>query len=172
MKDQLPAYGDMWNEGDYAMVTTRSGVEHIAVYTLAPGIDYYWRSLLKPQKNGLTDPDVSARRATEREVADALIEVKKNEQYDAILSTTDETTYQPLVTLTLTDDEEGVLMCAIDNLQPDDDYGPAIRAVQAILTDRLANAWDKAYKAGMADYDDRMDDRMPNYTPNPYRKES
>jgi hypothetical protein len=47
-------------EGDIALVTTRSGKQYVGVWTLAPGIDYFWsRVTNKPKINSLIDPDVS-----------------------------------------------------------------------------------------------------------------
>ena len=46
--------------GDIAVVTTQSGKQYVGVWTLAPGIDYFWRRLVsKPKINSLVDPDVS-----------------------------------------------------------------------------------------------------------------
>ena len=46
-------------EGDIAIVTTKSGKQYVGVWTLAPGIDYFWRRLVpKPKINSLVDPDV------------------------------------------------------------------------------------------------------------------
>lgn len=49
-------------EGDIAIVTTRSGYRYVGVYTLAPGIDYFWASAIKDDhkaNNQLVDPDES-----------------------------------------------------------------------------------------------------------------
>lgn len=49
-----------YEEGDIAIVTTKSGYQYVGVYTYAPGIDYYWRPLIKHDNsanNQLVDPD-------------------------------------------------------------------------------------------------------------------
>lgn len=47
--------------GDIAIVTTKKGRKFLAVYTLAPGIDTYWRPIWKPEilESALADPEVS-----------------------------------------------------------------------------------------------------------------
>lgn len=54
----------MWqNEGDIGVVTTKSGYTYLAQWTLAPGIDYYWRPLpgFKPPFSWFLDPEVETR---------------------------------------------------------------------------------------------------------------
>lgn len=47
-------------EGDLAIVTTESGRRFAAIYTLAPGIDYFWASVVPgTAPSMLVDPDVS-----------------------------------------------------------------------------------------------------------------
>lgn len=51
----------MFTEGDIAVVTKESGKQFVGVYTLAPGIDYYWKPVIEGTGgNALLDPDVSA----------------------------------------------------------------------------------------------------------------
>jgi hypothetical protein len=45
--------------GDIAIVTTKSGKQYVGVWSLAPGIEYFWcRVVRKPKINSLIDPDV------------------------------------------------------------------------------------------------------------------
>jgi hypothetical protein len=46
-------------EGDIAIVTTKSGRRFVAVWTLAPGIDYFWHPVIHgTAPSALKDPDV------------------------------------------------------------------------------------------------------------------
>lgn len=50
-----------YTEGDMAIVTQKDGSRYMGVYTLAPGIDYYWRSIFPDDGyDQLVNPDVSA----------------------------------------------------------------------------------------------------------------
>lgn len=45
-------------EGDIAIVTTVKGRQYVGVYTLAPGIDYFWNAVVKgTAPNPLIDPE-------------------------------------------------------------------------------------------------------------------
>ncbi len=47
--------------GSIALVTKKSGYQYVGIWSLAPGIDYYWSPVV-PATRGLhhiTDPDVS-----------------------------------------------------------------------------------------------------------------
>lgn len=60
--DDYP-WGDQWEEGDEAIVTTRSGHTFKARFTLAPGIDYFWNPVVESvQTNYLADPIMTAKR--------------------------------------------------------------------------------------------------------------
>lgn len=48
------------SEGDIALVTQRDGTQYVGVYTLAPGIDYFWRPVIRGTGgHQLVNPDVA-----------------------------------------------------------------------------------------------------------------
>ncbi len=50
----------VYDEGDIAIVTTESGHKYVGIYTLAPGIDYFWSPIIEGTgTNQFTDPDKS-----------------------------------------------------------------------------------------------------------------
>ncbi len=49
-----------YEEGDIAVVTTRSGKKYVGIYTHAPGIDYFWAPAIPgTAPNAMTDPDIA-----------------------------------------------------------------------------------------------------------------
>ncbi len=53
---------EYFERNEHAIVTTRSGRTFEAVWTLAPGIDYFWNPVEDIDVNYMIDPVVSARR--------------------------------------------------------------------------------------------------------------
>jgi hypothetical protein len=52
--------GNTAEEGDIAVVRTKSGRRYVGIYTLAPGIDYFWNPVISgTAPSALNDPDVA-----------------------------------------------------------------------------------------------------------------
>lgn len=57
----MEPYGHDFPEGTEAIVTTRSGIKFRAVWSLAPGIDYWWMPVeaVEGLQSAFLDPEVS-----------------------------------------------------------------------------------------------------------------